>query len=178
MAKKARPRRARRVQGIDSSLSELTLRNGQGLTVELGGSILPTPQLTRTIGGSSSITLDVHDPELRLLQASLLTEKFDAQIDGLSFRYLGTKKKGDNLSITLEDRDIARLREFKGPKKFYRAKTTRAEASVSLLREALGPKTPITCPQLHVKQPIETKSQGKAAKEKAMDDRGQGVGDV
>jgi hypothetical protein len=165
-----------RVQGLDSSLGDLTLHDGRKLALELGGSVQPTPTITRTIAGSSSITMGIRDDDLTFLDSALLAEKLEAQIDGLWFRYIGAELDPPLISLTFEDRDIARLREFKGPKKAYRAKTTRAEFVVSLIRKAL-PNIPVTCPQLHVKQPIKTEKQAKRAKTTATEERGKGLTD-
>lgn len=172
----ARPT-ADRVQGIDSDLGDLTLHDGRNLAVEIGQAITPTPTLNRTIDGASSIELSVYDPKLRFLQSSLLAEKFDAKIDGLDFRYVATSKAGKSLTLTLEDRAVALLRELKGPKKAFRANTTRAEFIIGLVREA-KPEIPFFCPQLHDKQPIKTERQGKKAKEEAKANRSGGLGDV
>jgi len=165
-----------RVQGIDSSIGDLVLRDGRHLALELGGAVMPTPTLTRTIGGSSSISLTLHDHDLAFLEPALLAEKLEAQIDGLWFRYMAAQLDPPQLSLTLEDRDVARLREFGGPVKAYRAKTTRAEFIVALVKQAL-PRIAITCPQLHKKQPIKTERQGKQAKASAQEERGKGIGD-
>src|SRR4249919_428569 len=160
MAEKKRRKSAnKRVQGIDSSLSELTLRDGREMAVAIGKAIQPTPMLTRTIGGASSISLDIRDPELDLLDVSLLAEKFDAQIDGLWFRYMGASKQGKTITIKLQERAVAKLRELKGPKKAYARRgqpneLTRAEFVISLVREA---GIPYFCPQLHERQPVKTK---------------------
>jgi hypothetical protein len=163
-----------RVQGIDSSLNDLTLHDGRKLALEIGGAVQRTPTLTRTIAGSSSIGMTLRDHELAFLDSALLAEKLEAQLDGLWFRYMGAELDPPDLTLTFEDRDVARLREFSGPKKAYRAKTTRAEFVIKLVKEAL-PNIPITCPQLHVKQPIKTPRQSKKAKESAKEERGKGL---
>jgi hypothetical protein len=179
VSKEKRPSKDR-VQGIDSRLEDLTLRDGRKLAVEIGPSILPTPMLKRTIEGSSHITVGVYDPELEFLQTSMLAEKFDAEIDDLHFRYVGTGKSGRNLTITLEDRGIALLREAKGPDKVlaHRGKpneVTRAEYIKALVKKA-APHLTFVCPQLHDKQPIEHKAQAKKGKEEAKDRREKGIG--
>lgn len=173
----------RRVQGADSRLSDLNLRGGKKLAIEVGGAILPTPTLTRATTGSSSVKLTVYDPKLRLLRGSLLRERFEADLDGLGFRYMGLKKSGLNLGLTLEDRRVARLREFEGPKQVYARRgtpqeVTRAEfVCLDLVREAL-PDIEIVCPELHVQQPIESSADGKKAHEDARDRRERGLGDT
>ena len=165
------------LQGTASHLVDLVLHNGKKLALEIGGGITPTPSLTRTIEGSSSISLGIYDPDLSFLQTSLLAEQWDAKIDGLWFRYVSTSKSGKNLTLALEDRDVAKLRNFKGPKKVLRAHSTRAEFVKSLVEEA-APSLDFVCPQLHVKQPIENKEKAKAATAEAKANRGKGLGDA
>lgn len=165
------------VQGMTSSISDLVLRDGSEVPLKVGGAIIARPTLVRTMGGAGTISLEIHDSELHWLKASLSAEKFDAKIDGLWFRYLGTSKSGKQLTLTFEDRDVANLRELKGPKKAFRVNVTRAEFIVSLVRE-VRPKIDIYCPQLHVKQPIKTKQQAKKAKDEGEANRGKGIGDV
>lgn len=168
----------KKVQGLHSDIGDLKLRSGKKfhkIVIELGGGITPTPSLTRTIEGASTLTVPVYDPNLSLLRHSLLSQKFDAGLDGLHFRYLGLNKTGKNLTLTLEDRDVAKLREFTGPARAFREEVTRAEFVKSLVREA-NPSLDFFCPQLHVKQPIEKKSQGKKAKDEADANRGKGLG--
>lgn len=181
----AQARALDRVQGTDSRLTELVLHDGRKLAMEIGGGILPTPSLTRTIDGASSISLQVYDPDLSFLRTSLLSETWDAKIDGLWFRYIGTKKSGKNLTLTLEDRDVALMRTLAGPKSVFahrgqKNETTRAEF-VKLLVEEAAPKLTFICPQLHRQQPIKkvrNAAQAKAAQNEAKENRGKGIGDA
>lgn len=165
------------VQGISSHIDDLVLSSGRGVTLELGPGIVPEPKLTRTVEGASSIEIPVYDPDSTLLRATLLAEKWEAKLDGLRFRYAALSKSGKELTLTLEDRWIALLREKEGPKKAYRSKTTRAEFIKRLVEEAC-PGLKFHCPQLHRKQPIKNKEQGKKAKEEAKAKRGKGLGDT
>lgn len=169
-----------RVQGIDARLSDLALRDGRKVAIEIGHDIIRTPTLKRTMEGSSSISLGIYDSEFRLLQVSLLAENFDAEIDGLHFRYVGTSKAERNFTVTLEDRGIALLREKDGPVRVFahRGKpneTTRAEFVKALVEEA-APHLEFICPQLHKQQPVATKKQAKKANQEAKDRREPGIG--
>jgi cell wall-associated NlpC family hydrolase len=171
-----------RVQGHASDLDELELRDGRGVAAEIGGALLPTPTLKRTIGGGSTIGLEVRDESLALLDLPLLSEDWEAQLDGLDFSYLGMKKAGTVFTIPLEESAIANLRELKGPKKVQARRgqpdeVTCAEFVISLIEE-VKPRIPWHCPQLHEKQPIRTKAQGDAAKTDAKANRDHGIGDV
>lgn len=167
-----------RVQGVESNIEDLVLRNGRHLPLNVGVAEVPSPTLKRTIVGASSIEVPVFDPERRLLRHSLISQKWDAEVDGLHFRYPGgLSKSGDTLTLTLEDRWVALLREKEGPKRALRSKSTRAEFIKSLVEEAC-PGLEFVCPQLHVKQPIKTEAQGKKTAEDAKAKLGKGIGDT
>jgi hypothetical protein len=164
------------LQGVHSSVNDLVLRGGENLVLKAGAAIVPTPRLTRTMGGASSIVIPFFDPERQLLQRSLLAEAWTAEIDGLLFRYPGAlSKQGKTLTLTLEDRWIAKLREFHGPIKARRDEMTRAEFILMLVEEAC-PGLLFVCPQLHKVQPIATEGQAKRAKDEATQNRGRGLG--
>jgi len=170
-----------RVQGQASDLDDVTLRNGEGLVVEIGGGITGTPTLRRTTGGGSTIAFEVRDDSMDLLDLPLLSEDWQAELDGLDFSYLGAKKAGVIFSLALEESAIAALRKLKGPKKVQARRgqpdeVTRAEFVISLVEEA-RPKIPFFCPQLHEKQPIRTRAEGDAAKADAKANRDHGIGD-
>jgi hypothetical protein len=172
-----------RVQGITSSVADITLRNSERqVALELGVAVTDA-KLTRTIFGASTLELEVFDPERRLLRNILLAQKWDAELDGLHFRWPGAlPKSGDTLTVTLEDRWLALLREKEGPKRAVRGegphKMTRAEFIKRLIEEACGTGLRFYCPQLHKQQPIKTEKQAKDAKAEARENRGKGIGDV
>lgn len=168
------------VRGVKSDVAHLTLdsrRDHKPLELVLGPGILTAPKLVRTIDGASTITIEVHDPQRRLLRNSLLAEKWHIELDGLRFRFVALAKSADTLTLTFEDSWVALLKEARGPKKALRKKMTRAEFIKHLVAEA-APNLGFYCPQLHRKQPIEHKKQAKKAKEEAKKNRGKGIGDV
>lgn len=171
-----------RVQAIDSDLLDLILRDGKKLKLELGGTVIPTPSLTRTMDGASSIAIPIYDADNNFLRTSLAAEDWNAEIDGLWFRYLGVSGALPALTITLEDREVSKIREFEGPLKVlaHRGKpneTTRAEFVKRLVEEA-NPHLIFVCPQLHDQQPIETERQAKKAQGESKANRGKGIGDT
>jgi hypothetical protein len=113
---------------------------------------------------------------LKLLRNTLLAEKWEAEIDGLGFRYTGLSKSEKTLSLTLEDEWVALLKEKKGYVSVKRENSTRAEFIKRLVEEA-APGLDFYCPQLHRKQPIGNKKEAKEAKEEAREHRGKGIGD-
>lgn len=172
-----------KVQGIDSSLGDLTLHGGQKLDLDIGEAVQSGATLTRTISGASSLHLPLHDPEMKFLDSALARERWTANLDGLHFRWLAADVAPPLVTLTLEDRSVAKLREWEGPVKALREGTgkkgdiTRAEFIVARVKEIL-PRAPITCPQLHVKQPIKTEKQSRQAASDASTERGHGIGDV
>lgn len=158
-------------QGATSSIEDLVLTSDDTPVVEkLGVAILPTAKLERTIYGADTIEFEVFDPKRRVLKSQLLSTKWDAEVDGLAFRFPGVlQKSGPNLSITLEDKWVKVLKEAKGPKQARRSKVTRAEFILSLLEEA-APGLEFVCPRLHEKQPVKklsSKAKARKAKEEA-----------
>lgn len=166
-----------RVQGIESSLDDLTLRDGRRLHLELGGAVVKTPTLKRTIGGGTNIDLQIHDRDLGFLNASLLAERWDAELDGLHFRYIGADLRDDGIGLTLKDRDIAVLEEQTEHLAAYRKDMTRARFIINAVK-SVRPNAKITCPQIDEIPPVETEKQGKKAAEDAKANKGKGIGDA
>ena len=147
---------------IDLDVQRLVLdvvsRKLRGLDTRIDGSITGG-ELERTMDGASTLTITVHDPKRALLLSGMFAEKIEVRLDRLLWRLVKVGKHGDELTLTFEDREVALLREQTQPKKASRAKVTRAEFALSLVREA-GTGIPFVCPELHVRQdPIENKRQ-------------------
>jgi hypothetical protein len=176
---------ARALKGVTADITDLELRDGKKVVIEVGGSITSAPTLTRSMESSSTLEVPIFDPGLEILEKTLLSEKFDASIDGLRFRFAEAAKTGADVSLVFEDQVIARLKELRGPKKAFRAKLTRAEFVCGLVEE-LKPPVKIYCPQLEEKQPLEKREeevpqnerQGKAAAKEAAEVGGKGIGDT
>src|SRR4051794_12028482 len=119
-------RNAARVQGLDSSLNDLVLNDGDALHLRLGARVQPGAKLKRVIDGGSAVELTILDHQLEFLEDSLLGEKFDCEIDGLHFRFFGADLQTAGIGLTLKDRDIAVLEEQTEPLVAYRNDMTRA----------------------------------------------------
>lgn len=177
------PKVPNRLQGADSHISDLVLRSSGApvTTLEVGDGITEAPMLTRTIDGASSVSMEVFDPDGDLLRDSLLAHAFDAELDGLAFRYAGLQKQEKNLTLVLEDQWVAMLKEMRGPLKVLRKNATRAEFIKRLL-EAACPGLEFFCPQLRRVQAVGTKAERKQSKterlEARKEDRGKGIGDA
>lgn len=126
-------------------------------------------EVTRTMEGASQLTLTVHDLGREILESEVLQNDsgllraIDLKIDGLFYRLTKIAKSGDDLNLTLEDRDVAWLRLLLGPRKGAdRAKVTRAMYILQLIRAVRQRKIPVEINELKVKQPIK----GATAKDK------------
>jgi hypothetical protein len=126
------------------------------------GSSLTDGTLERTVDGASTLTLVVHDPNRILLRSGLFDEAVDVEVDGLWFRLCQVSKASSDLTLTFEDREVAYLRQHKGPKKANRANMTRAEFALSLVREVTQEHIPFVCPELTVVQAIANQKQARS----------------
>lgn len=118
-------------------------------------------EVTRTILGASQLAVTVHDLERRILKSGILQAEdgrlraIDVHLDGMFFRLVGISKQTDDLILTFEDRDVARLRAKRGPRKAAsRARVTRAQYVLTLVRSVKAAKIPVVINELRKKQPI------------------------
>lgn len=141
-----------RVLGVKSDIDDIRM-NGQRMKADIGNAVT-SADLSRTIEGSSQVTLGLHDPERKILNIPEANTKQVIKLDGLKFRLVGVSKTGPDMSLTFEDWPVAKLREIQGPVKAFRDKVTRAEFILRLVREGLGKQWPVVIPELHKVQPI------------------------
>lgn len=153
----------RHVLGITQTIDDLKIK-GKDFRVNVTPAVV-SATLERTIEGASTVTLGLDDPRGKILKTKFLEERADIELadpkgrDSLWFRLVAVSRQGDTINLTFEDREIARLRLMKGPKKAFRDQVTRAEFVLMLLREVKDPRIPAWIPELHEEQPIE-KAQG------------------
>jgi hypothetical protein len=141
------------VRGINSKFDDIATAEGDSLRANIAGGVIDA-RLERSIDNSTSIEIDISDPDLRTLRSDILQEAFKIQVDDLWFQWAAIRKQGTMLTLVFEDEAIARLRQVKGFKKAYRDQVTRAEFIKSLVDEVKHPKIPTFIPELHVKQPV------------------------
>lgn len=125
--------------------------------------------INRAIDGASTLTVELADPHLELLNSPVLAKAVDVWLDDLAFRLAGIRLHDDDgpvLETSFEARAVARLRTFDGPLAASRADKTRAEFIKGMCDEA---GVPFVCPQLHRKQPIKAKTDAKSRKAKDQD---------
>jgi hypothetical protein len=90
----------RYLQGATKDIADITLRDGRQLAVAIGSAVTTPPLSTRTLDGSSSLEISMYGPAQRLLELTLLAEKFDLELDGLKFRHLASQKTGRDVRLT------------------------------------------------------------------------------
>ena len=141
--------------GKDVDLDRFNLQMDSLFAVNLTEQIL-SANISRTIDGSSTLTVDVADPKHKFLRSGRLASRnMDIQIDGLWWRYVRCEKQGTVISMTFEDREIAVLRQYKnllGP--ISRDQITRAEFIVKILNEVEEFVIPYYIPEIHKPQPV------------------------
>jgi cell wall-associated NlpC family hydrolase len=96
----------------------LEMRNKAG--VQLVDSITDAT-IERTVEGASTLTVQVQDSDLKLLNSGSLGRHVDVNVDGLWFTLVAVSKSGRQLTLTFEEREVNVLRYYK---KFLRAKRT------------------------------------------------------
>lgn len=92
-------------------------------------------RLNLTIGGASTVTLGIHDPDWIVENSGLLDLDADGRmgdidiaLNGIWFRLVqASRQDGSSLSLTFEDVTVALLRERRKPMKASRGSMTRAE---------------------------------------------------
>lgn len=149
--------------------------------IDVAGS-LTTGEVLRTVEGASQVTVTIHDRAHVILASGALEDRdnelraVDVKLDGLWFRLVKLSKSGPDLNLTLEDRDVADLRAKRGPRKAAsRAKVTRAQYVLTLVRAVRRRRIPVNIPNLSQKQPI---GRGKRAVAETRDkQRRKGFGD-
>lgn len=143
------------VQGVDVDFDALTLRSGQSLRAFLGDSVTGAT-MTRSIEGSSVITITVYDERLELLDR--LDEHWRFTVEGLGFTYTGCQMDGKSLTLTFYEDEVAALKRVYGPVKAFRSEMTRAEFIYKLVSDRavrkLAGKIPVHIPEMHVRQPV------------------------
>lgn len=165
------------VQGINSHIDDVRI-HGQRFTALVGDAVVEAT-LIRRIVGASELTLTVLDPEpaRRLLRSPLLEEAHELILDRLRWKLIKVANEGQDspLTLTYEPLIVYLLKQIMGPHKAFRDLVTRAEYAQARAFEA-KPRPHFVAPELHVVQDIASVPKGKAAKKKAEESRGKGIG--
>lgn len=158
---------SRHIQGIGSKADDVKLRGESFVGIVTDQIIGEGIELNRSIDAASTLTIPMGDGDGDLRRHPLFQERFELELDGLRFVFVGKDKPATGeLGVTLEARNVWRLRQHEGDDhggtaKAYREKITRAEFWVGLVK-TLKPEIPVYCPELHTVQPIESERQAAA----------------
>ena len=118
------------------------LLGARRLDMQIGDRLVGA-QLSRTIEGASTLTLNVWDGDRAVLRSGVfgrvaLASNLRVQLDGLGYYVAGVSKSGDTLTVTCEDEVILRLKRhgLTKPLRASRNTTTRAGFVASMIRQA------------------------------------------
>lgn len=143
--------------------------------------VISDASIQTTIDGASTVTLTVFDPDRAILNSGVLSKEnfdldpVDIRLNTLWFRLTQCRKKGHNLNLVFEDRDVWRLRQKNKPRSVSRGKATRAQFIESLVREIQDPAIEFYCPEKDIRQPIKRIKDDPTEKRK---DRQVGISDT
>jgi hypothetical protein len=104
-----------------------------------------------------------------VLHPNIVGRAMQVELDGAVFRLVGVsyQHQGQEVTLTFEDRIVYLLRRKKGERRASRAKVTRAQFILSLIREVKLTRPPFVCPDLTIKQPID-KADNKLSSRRAL----------
>lgn len=150
--------------------------DGRDLEVALSGNVCNAADEVETMGGASTFTLRLLDPEGELETSGLFDYAVDVELPPEGdddrprvFRLVSVDSQFPVLTVTFEDRDVARLRKKRKYRKASRSRVTRAEFFLMLVREVKADRIGFYAPELHKRQRIAKADPEK--KESKKDDR-------
>lgn len=150
--------------------------DGAPLDVRVGNAVAKIEE-EATIDGASTLTIDLIDEGSELLASVIFAHKVEVAVgvgdDVIVYRLVSISAPLNHLILTLEDRDVAYLREHNRPRKASRSHVTMAEFVLMLVREVKVTRIRLWCPELHEKQPIAKRRQ---IDSRAVKDRQRGLG--
>lgn len=120
----------------DEALASAKL-NGKRWRADMLDAVL-NGKIRTTIEGASTFTLDLADTvDFRLNRSGIFGDKSTFEMDGQSFALVKPASPSDRrLSLTFEDTNVNRLRQFKKPRRVFRDKVNRPGFARMLVREA------------------------------------------
>ena len=156
----------------DVDVAQLVLEVA-GVDVELNViESVVSADVARTIEGASTLTITIHDQAREILNGRFLEDPdgdlrtVDVEVDNLWFRLVKIDKQADDLTLTFEDRQVARLRAKRGPRRASKKKLNRAEFARTLVRSVRSETIRFYCPELHTRKQITKASKKESQKER------------
>lgn len=122
-------------------------------------------EIEDAIDSTPTFRITIHDPEWHLLNSGALDDAIDLYIGARWYRLDGVEIDEDDLTLIFIIRNAAYLMHHTNHKKSSRAKTTRAEFVLMLLRTVKKVKIKFICSELHKKQPIEDPEQDRSKRD-------------
>lgn len=119
----------------DVLLAELTLA-GPVASARLVEAISAPPEVSRTIDGATTLSVDVRDTRRTLLRSGIFASRSWAVVDGINFELVKVRKSGDTVSLVFEDAIVAALRRRTSPYTFEAGTATRQQIAAALTAEA------------------------------------------
>lgn len=160
-------------------------RNEYGLTrVRLGGKRVSARvtqatqsiQEVETMDGASTFTMVLYDQDGELERSGLFDSAVDLRVLGVTaaddrmYRLVKVQSQPPMLTLQFEDRDVAFMRQHNSFRRASRAKVTRLQFIVSMVREVKKRRIPVFAPEVKLKQPIAKQDQ--QAKRKSRGGKG------
>ena len=136
-----------------ASTVQITLRDPDGLLFSTWAR-RTRPLVATTQQKRSPVEIDEgFDP---ILSPDLIGKAMEVHLDGVIFRLVGAayQHQPREVTLTFEDRIAYLLKRKRGERRASRAKVTRAQFVLSLLREVKLTRPPFVCPELMVRQPV------------------------
>jgi hypothetical protein len=101
--------------------------------------------------------VDVDEGWEPVLHPDEIGRAMEVELDGVTFRLVKVRASSATreIELTFEDRIVYWLKRKHGVRRTSRAKVTRAEFILSLLREIKAARYRFVCPALHTRQPID-----------------------
>lgn len=107
-----------------------------GSSLLLQEAIIAPPNLTLTIDGASTLTIDLDDTDRKLLASEVLASRSWAVVGGINFEFVAFAKTDDGITMTFEDAIAAALRREKGKRRWAANSATRREIILQICRAA------------------------------------------
>lgn len=123
-------------------------------------------EIEDAIDSTPTVRLTIHDPEWTLPSNGTLDEVIDLYLGGRWYRLDGFEFNDDEITLIFIIRNAAYLMHHTNHKKSSRAKTTRAEFVLILVRTVKKSKIVFVASELHKKQAVEDPDTNRASRDK------------
>lgn len=151
----ASPRELQHFHDVDPDEIFFNVVKGRKLDTDVRASIIDG-SVEDAIDFTPNIKITIHDPDWELLNSGALTRAIDLKIGKRWYRLSTVDVNDDDVTCTFIIRNAVYLMHHNKRKVVSRAKSTRAEFILVLVRSVKKVKIKFICKQLHKKQKIES----------------------